>query len=42
VFEEKLKRMVESELPSKVRASIGSAMLLGLAKGRMDVEPTTI
>lgn len=34
--------MIEGELPSKIRVSIGSAMLLGLAEGRMDAKPTTI
>ncbi|RJS76325.1 radical SAM protein [Candidatus Bathyarchaeota archaeon] len=28
--------------PSKVRLSLGSAILLGLAEGRLDAEPTTI
>ncbi len=29
-------------IPSRIRVSIGSAILLGLARGRMDAKPTTI
>jgi len=33
--------MTESELPEKVRVSVGSAMVLGLMRGRLDTAPTT-
>jgi len=34
--------MVKSELPEKVRVSVGSAVVLGLIGGRLDAAPTTI
>jgi biotin synthase-related radical SAM superfamily protein len=34
--------MAVGDCPSKIRVSIGSAMLLGLAKGKMDAQPTTL
>jgi len=34
--------MLQQSLPRKIRVSIGSALMLGLARGRMDAEPTTL
>ena len=34
--------MYVSSKPEKVRVSIGSAIVLGLVKGMLDAEPTTI
>ena len=34
--------MHSQRLPQKIRVSIGSAILLGLTEGRMDVQPTTL
>ena len=34
--------MITAQLPEKVRVSVGSAIVLGLIHGRLDVEPTTI
>jgi len=34
--------MKKGPLPEKIRASIGSAVVLGLIKGRLDAEPTTV
>jgi len=34
--------MKKGPLPEKIRASIGSAVILGLMKGRLDAEPTTV
>lgn len=34
--------MSEAHLPEKVRVSVGSAVVLGLTKGRLDAKPTTV
>ena len=34
--------MQEDDLPKKIRVSFGSAVILGLADGRLDAEPTTV
>jgi biotin synthase len=34
--------MAIAQLPEKVRVSVGSAIMLGLMRGRLDAEPTTI
>ena len=35
-------RMHEKGLPKRIRISLGSAVVLGLADGRLDAEPTTV
>ena len=34
--------MRERELPEKIRASFGSAVVLGLTKAKLDAKPTTV
>jgi len=41
VFHKYVDFMDERKLPSKIRVSLGSAIILGLTKGILDAEPTT-